>query len=431
MAGGMEAKDDFGAGRFFEAQPLGADGDTTIVADFEERAHAPDIVPPRTFGRGAQDGAFFFFGIIPGAQWSLAQFAMDFMGVAMGAQGVDVLVGFVELGDFFTGKIGRQATLPELVFAFDFAFGLGGGRVAQADVVELERPTQLGQRVRIVCEKEAVVIDVKLERTSMGEKGGGQKIEIGKKEFAFVNPGAGEKTAAIIEQVEHGKGDFGMGEPAVGRGIELPEFADLGALPAANRSEKAFGRDGVSEFIFDGPVPDLSAVELEGMEAQGFGGDKAIRRRRHAVESFAEQFQHGLRPGCGVVSSGSAGNPERVFFIGAGAEVGGEQNVKAAGRQAEFLGSVRGADSMIAERVEHMPDKGRSMAVDELLMFFKLAEYQRNSPRRPSFRRASLRSPSSKTDGAERRTSCFANYRTCPVLIAPRHGISKCLKTAA
>ena len=131
MAGGMEAKDDFGAGLFFDAPPLGADGDTAIVADFEERAHAPDIIPPRTFGRGAQDGAFFFFGIVPGAQRGLAQFAVDFMGVVMGAQGVDVLVGFVELEDFFTGEIGRQAALPERVFAFDFAFWPGGwGRSA-------------------------------------------------------------------------------------------------------------------------------------------------------------------------------------------------------------------------------------------------------------------------------------------------------------
>ena len=91
----------------------------------------------------------------------------------------------------------------------------------------------------------------------------------------------------------------------------MPEFADLGALPAAHGSEDAFGRDGVSQIIFDGPVPDLGAVEFEGMEAQGFGGDKAIGRRWHGVEPFAEQVQHGWGPGCGVVSAGSAGHPER------------------------------------------------------------------------------------------------------------------------
>ena len=33
MAGRMEAEDDFGAGRFFDPQALGADGDATVVAD--------------------------------------------------------------------------------------------------------------------------------------------------------------------------------------------------------------------------------------------------------------------------------------------------------------------------------------------------------------------------------------------------------------
>ena len=130
MAGGMEAKDDFGAGLFFDAPPLGADGDTAIVADFEERAHAPDIIPPRTFGRGAQDGAFFFFGGVPSAERGLAQLARDFMGVMVGAPGVDGWVGFMDLRDFFTGKAGgrrpcqngcSRSTLP-------LAWGVGAWR---------------------------------------------------------------------------------------------------------------------------------------------------------------------------------------------------------------------------------------------------------------------------------------------------------------
>lgn len=187
MAGGMETKDDCGAGRFFDPQTLGADGDASVVTDFEERAHAPEIIPPGTARGRAQDRAFFFFGVVPGAERGLAQFAMDFMGVVVGAQSIDVLVGFVDLRDFFTGKIRREAALPELVFAFDFAFGLRRGSVTKADVVEPEGPTQLSQRVGIVREKEAVVIDVELERASMRQKGGGQKIKIGEQEFALVN----------------------------------------------------------------------------------------------------------------------------------------------------------------------------------------------------------------------------------------------------
>lgn len=69
---------------------------------------------------------------------------MPFMRVAMGPEVVDMWVGHREIHNLFAGEAGRQPALPELVFAFDFAFGLGRWGVAQADVVELERPAQLG-----------------------------------------------------------------------------------------------------------------------------------------------------------------------------------------------------------------------------------------------------------------------------------------------
>jgi hypothetical protein len=69
---------------------------------------------------------------------------MDFAGVAMRPQIVDARVGFLDLVNLLAGEVGGQPALPVLVFAFDFAFGLGRGGVAQADVIELERPAQLG-----------------------------------------------------------------------------------------------------------------------------------------------------------------------------------------------------------------------------------------------------------------------------------------------
>jgi hypothetical protein len=102
---------------------------------------------------------------------------MDFLGVGMPPQGINVRIGHLDSGNFFAGETGRQPALPELVFAFDFAFGVGRGGVAQADVVELERPAQWGERVWIVGEKEAVIINVALEGPSVGQKGGGQKAK--------------------------------------------------------------------------------------------------------------------------------------------------------------------------------------------------------------------------------------------------------------
>lgn len=108
---------------------------------------------------------------------------MHFLGVAMGPQGVDLRVGHFDFGGFFAGQAGGPPPLPELVFAFDFAFGLGRGGVAQADVIELERPAPLGPGVRILREEDTVVIDVDWERTSVGQESGGQEVELREEEF--------------------------------------------------------------------------------------------------------------------------------------------------------------------------------------------------------------------------------------------------------
>jgi hypothetical protein len=98
-----------------------------------------------------------------------------------------------------------------------------------------------------------------------GQESGGQEVEAGEQQFTLVEFGAGEQATAIIEPIEHGAGALGVRKPAVRRGIQLPEFADLSALPAAHGSPEAFGRDGMGEVVFQGPPADLGAVEFEGM----------------------------------------------------------------------------------------------------------------------------------------------------------------------
>ena len=139
---------------------------------------------------------------------------MNLLGVAMGSQRVDVGIGRFNFADVFTGKKGGQASLPKLMFAFDFAFGLGRRGVTQADVVELKGPAQLGERVGIVGEKDAVIVDVELQGPAVGLEGGGQEIEVGK-QFPLVDFGTSEQAAAIIEHIEHGKGLLGLRKPTV------------------------------------------------------------------------------------------------------------------------------------------------------------------------------------------------------------------------
>jgi hypothetical protein len=102
------------------------------------------------------------------------------------------------------------------VFAFDFTFGLGRGGVAQANVVELERPTQLRQGVGIVGEEEAVVINIELQGSAVVPKSRREEGEVGEEEFALVELGAREDPAAIIQHVQHRKGVWRVGQPAMG-----------------------------------------------------------------------------------------------------------------------------------------------------------------------------------------------------------------------
>ena len=140
----MVGEDDFAAWSRLDAKALGADGHAAIGAYFDVGAQAPDKGPPGTVGHRAQHRAFFFEGEVPGLLGFHFEFPMDFVLVAMEAQGLDMRVGLVEVGNVFAGEVGWQALLPEEVAAFDFTFGLRGWGITKGDAVEMQRPAQLG-----------------------------------------------------------------------------------------------------------------------------------------------------------------------------------------------------------------------------------------------------------------------------------------------
>ena len=346
--------------------------------------------------------------------------------------------------DFVSGRFFEAQTLGadgHASVAADFDWGAHtpdirppgtAGCRAQADVVELQGRAQLREGIGIVREEKAVVIDVELQRTTVGQEGGGQEIKIGEQEFAFVKFGAGEQTAAIIEHIEHGEEDFGMSKPGVGRGVPAPagpEFADLGALPAADRSGKALGREAMGQIIFDGPMTNLGAVEWESVQAQGFGSSEAVRTRWVAVQAFFEKVENRLRPGFGVIAAGRTGRPEVLLFFGASQKVSGGKKIEATAGKTELIGGFCGAQGVLPEGFEDMTDERRRVTMDELLKFFTLPKIR--GPVAPAVSLFVALAPlgSSKTDGGgkalrfKRGLSCFENYRTCPVLLAPRHSI--------
>ena len=363
MAGGMEAEDYLGAWGSLDAQALGADRHTAVGADLECRAETPNIRPPRAARGGAQDGALFLFGEFPGLFRGHAQFAMGFVGVAMESQSVDVRVGGFDLGNVFAGEIGREPPLPELVFALDFALGLRGWGIKEADVVEPEGPAELGQRVGILREEHGVIIDVDLQRSAVDEESGGEEIEIGEEEFSAIEFGGDKHAATIIEHVEHGKVQQAGREPAMGRSVQLPEFADLGALPAADWGVGAFGRSGRRITLFNRPAADLGAVQLEGEQSPDFRGGEAVRARRGASQALFEEVGDRLGPSGGVVTARGSRDPEPLCLARAGAEVIGKEGIEATGGEAELLGGFGGLQGVLPEGSQYMADEGGCMAI--------------------------------------------------------------------
>jgi len=120
-------------------------------------------------------------------------------------QVVDMAIGAFQIGDLFAGKIGREPFLPKLMFPLNFAFSLGSGGIKETNVIKLKRPAQLGQGLRGLREKDAVIIHVELERAAVDQESSREKIQVRQEQFPVIKFGADEKAAAIIQHVEHGK----------------------------------------------------------------------------------------------------------------------------------------------------------------------------------------------------------------------------------
>ena len=212
----MEAQNHLGACRIFDAEALDADRNAAVRTDLERGAKTPNIRPPGAARGWAQDGPFFFLGEVPGFLWREAQLTVEFVGVAMESQSINVWVGDFNFGNLFADEIGWEPTLPELVLSLHFAFGLRRWSIKETNVVEFERRAELGQCVGILCEKDGVIIDVDLEGPPVAEEGGGEEIEVRQEEFSIIEFGTDEQAAAIVEHIEHGKIQGRGGKPAMG-----------------------------------------------------------------------------------------------------------------------------------------------------------------------------------------------------------------------
>ena len=198
VAIGVLTMDDVGAGQGADAESFDPDRNSAVGADFDGRTHTPDKGPPRAAGGGAQDIIIFAQRPACGLIRGVSEFAVDFLGVAVAAECGQKPVGGFRIGDGFGGEESGQSALPVLVLPLNFSLGLRCAGVAQGDTVEVERGSELSERVRALGKEHTVAVDVQLQGEAVFGKGGGEEVQISEQIFPIVDGGSGADAGAVI-----------------------------------------------------------------------------------------------------------------------------------------------------------------------------------------------------------------------------------------
>jgi hypothetical protein len=140
---------------------------------------------------------------------------VDFLGVVVMAEFFEQSVGLREGGDLLGGEERREAFLPEVVSALDFAFGLRSGRVAQGDFVKVQSAAELREGLWLTGKEEGMVVDVESQGEAVLAKGGGEEVEMSGEIFAFVKARPGDQTTVVVDESEEGRLALLIWEPAV------------------------------------------------------------------------------------------------------------------------------------------------------------------------------------------------------------------------
>ena len=361
-----QAANDRGTRWSIDGLALAADGDFAVIADAHVGLLAPDKGPPRTVGNGSQDGAVLRQGLLPGGVRGGAQFAVDFVLVDVWEELVEQPVGTFEFEDLICGQEWRQTFLPEVVAAFDFAFGLRGWGVTKRHAVEVQRGAELGEGFGNAGEEKGMVVHVKGQGQSVGLEGARQEIEVSQEVFSFVEAGARVVTRGVVEQIEQALLAGISRQPGVRAGVVLPERAQIADLPAFDGLGRGFVAGVGREFVLDGPAADAGAVGFKLEAAEQFTGGRAVSGRRFGRKQPGEQGGHVGWPIGMMIAAGNAGGPDLGPTLGAGAQILAVEFVEASPGQTQFAGGGDGGEFVGAVAGQQMADEGSGQTVDQL-----------------------------------------------------------------
>ena len=254
--------------------------------------------------------------------------------VGMRQQLVQEVVGGFEFEDLVGGQQGREAFLPVIVAAFDFAFGLGGGSIAEGDAVEVQSDAQLGKGIGSVGKEEGMIIDVEGQREAVSFKSAREEVEVGQEIFGAVKACADIIASGIIQQIQQDLFVFGIGQEGVWGGVILPEGAQVADLPAFDGFGLGFMAGVWGEFVGQGPTANTGPVGFEVESAVEFAGGGAIGGGWFGREEFSQQGDHGVGPLGMMIAAREAGRPDRGFAASTGLKILAVKFVKAWPRQA-------------------------------------------------------------------------------------------------
>ena len=111
------------------------------------------------------------------------------------------------------------------------------------------------------------------------------------------------------------------------------------------------------------PAADLSAVELEVVQAQGFRGGEAVRARRHAHQTLSKEVGDRLGPSGGVVATRDPGDPHAGLLSPAGAQVIGEEGIETAAGKAQFFGGAGTRQGTLPKGGQDMADESGCVSI--------------------------------------------------------------------
>lgn len=296
---------------------------------------------------------------------------MDFVLVGVGQELVQQAVGPLDFEDAVGGQEGREALLPVVMAAFDFAFGLWGGGEAQGHAVEVEGGAQLGEGIGGVGVEEGMEVHVKGQGQAVGLEGAGQEVEVSQQGFAWVEAGSGVEAGGVVQEVEQALFGGGAGEESVRGGVVLPQGTEVADLPALDGLGRFFVAGVRGELVLLGPAADAGAVGFKLEAAVEFAGASTVGGRGLGGEQGRELGDDGRGPVSVVVAAGAARRPVIGLALRDGAKIGVVEFVEAGFGELELGLDGSGAELVGAELGQEMADEGSGEAVDQLQFFME------------------------------------------------------------